>query len=187
MHIITGLLFAGLMGKKKGGLSPLMPRWSAGPLRTVHALPGRVRFVASPLEGNEKARSVLMEKLPRIEGVESVEVNPVSGSVLIRFQDDLVKPELLFAALVRLLGLEAELDKPPESVLSRELRVVGDSLNRAVHAKTGGLLDLWSAVLILLAAVGTRKLIQQGMGAFPAGFTLVWWAANDLLRGKHPK
>jgi copper chaperone CopZ len=187
MHVITGLIFAGLMGRKKDGARSLTPKWYAGPLQTVHAIPGRVRFVASPLEGNQKAGSILKEKLLVIEGVESVEVNPISGSVLIHYQESSVKPELLFAALVRLLGLEKELEKPPQSILSRELRIAGDSLNRAVHEKTGGLLDLWTAVLILLAGVGARKLIQQGMGAFPAGFTLVWWAANDLLRGKHPK
>ena len=184
MHIITGLIVAGLLGRKKDGTKPFMPRWSAGPLQTVHVIPGRIRFVTSLIEANEKARSAILEKFPLIDGVESVEVNTVSGSILIHYQEESVQPELLFAALVRVLGLEKELEKPPQSIISKELQLAGDSINRAFHEKTGGLLDFWTVALILLAVVGVRRVILQGMGAFPAGFTLLWWAANDLLKEK---
>ena len=116
-----------------------------------------------------------------MRGVDSVEVNRATGSVLITYREGEVTPELLFAAVVRLLGLDEEVKRPPLPAITREIRGVMDSLNRAVYARTGGLLDLWSAMLILLAAVGIRKLATEGSRAIPAGGALLWWAANSLL------
>ena len=53
-----------------------------------------------------------------------------------------------------------------------------------VYDRTGGLIDLWSAGLILLAAIGVQRLLVQGMRAFPAGLTLVWWGLASLLGGR---
>jgi hypothetical protein len=64
------------------------------------------------------------------------------------------------------------------------LREILGSVNRVVYDRTGGLLDLWSAALILLTAVGVQKLLVQGMRAFPAGLTLVWWGLASLLGGR---
>jgi hypothetical protein len=101
--------------------------------------------------------------------------------VLIVYREDEVRPELLFAAVVRLLNLDAELQRTPQPAVTRELREILGSVNRMVYDRTGGLVDLWSAGLILLAAIGIRKLWTQGMGAFPAGLTLVWWGLASLL------
>jgi hypothetical protein len=50
-----------------------------------------------------------------------------------------------------------------------------------VYDRTSGVLDFSSALLILMAAVGLSKVIQQGAAAMPTGFTLVWWGAHQLL------
>jgi hypothetical protein len=92
-----------------------------------------------------------------------------------------VRPELLFAAIVRLLDLEKELEQTPRPIVVRELRAVVDSLNRAVYERTSGILDFSSALLILMAAVGVSKIMAQGSVAMPAGFTLVWWGLHQLL------
>ena len=36
----------------------------------------------------------------------------------------------------------------------------------------------------VLAAVGIRRVWTQGMQAFPAGLTLVWWGLASLLGGR---
>lgn len=179
MHLVTGMLLAALVGRKQR--PSLVPMLRTGPVQTVHLLPGRVRFrVPSLVEARSEAAN-LRERLRGIEGVREVEVNPASGSVLICYRESLVRPELLFAATVRLLGLDKELEQTPRPLVTRKLRAVLDSLNRIVYDRTSGVLDFSSALLILLAAIGVRKMLQPGAAALPAGFTLLWWGAHQLL------
>lgn len=179
MHLITGMLLAALAGKRSGTKSSFLPRHT-GPVRLQHELPGRIRFRVPSLRGNLAAVQLVREKLPTLDGVESVQANAVTGSVLIAYQEDQVNPGLLFTALVRLLGLDAEYQRPPSSVIHRELGAMGSSLNRAVHERTAGILDLRTAMLIGLAAFGIKELVSKGSGALPAGFTLLWWAMNGF-------
>ena len=134
--------------------------------------------------GKQRGAALLQEKLPAIRGVQSVTLNPATGSVLIVYREEQVRPELLFAAVVRLMGLDTELKRTPEPVVTRELREILGSVNRMVYDQTGGLIDLWSAGLILLTAIGIQRLLAQGMRAFPAGLTLVWWGMVSLLGGR---
>jgi hypothetical protein len=184
MHILTGFLLAGLLGKNKLRRRTLMPMLRTGPVQTAHWMPGRMRLRVPSLAENGAGTAQIQEKLPTIQGVQSVRLNPATGSVLIVYHEDQVRPELLFAAVVRLMNLDAELKRMPQPVVTRELREILGSVNRMVYDRTGGLLDLWSAALILLAAIGVRKLFAQGAGAFPAGLTLVWWGLASLLGGR---
>jgi copper chaperone CopZ len=133
------------------------------------------------LAENGAGAARVREKLPAIQGVQSVRLNPATGSVLIVYRDGEVRPELLFAAVVRLMDLDAELKRTPPPIITRELREILGSVNRMVYDRTGGLVDLWSAGLILLAGIGIQRLFVQGMRAFPAGLTLVWWGLASLL------
>jgi len=186
MHIITGLLFAGLAKMKKSRQANprvRVPRFTTGPVQTTHALPGRLRFRVPSLTTDESGRVMVRERISRIEGVESVDVTPASGSVLIRYRETELEAELLFAALVRLLGLDGEMEARRQPVIPRELGLLAESMNRAVYEKTGGLIDLWTAVLIVLAGTGIRNMVRDPARAFPAGFTLVWWGLNSLRKG----
>jgi hypothetical protein len=181
MHILTGFLLAGLLGKNKFRRRTLMPMLRTGPVQTAHWLPGRVRLRVPSLAENGTGAARMREKLPAIQGVQSVQLNPATGSVLIEYRDGEVRPELLFAAVVRLMNLDNELKRLPQPIVTRELRELLGSVNRMVYDRTGGLVDLWSAGLILLAAIGIQRLFVQGMRAFPAGLTLVWWGLASLL------
>ena len=181
MHILTGFLLAGLLGKNKFRRRTLMPMFRTGPVQTAHFVPGRVRLRVPSLAENCAGAALVREKLPTIEGVQSVKLNPATGSVLIVYREDEVRPELLFAAVVRLMDLDAELKRTPPPIITRELREILGSVNRMVYDRTGGLVDLWSAGLILLAGIGIQRLFVQGMRAFPAGLTLVWWGLASLL------
>ena len=147
-------------------------------------MPGRVRLRVPSLAENGVGAAMMREKLLTIRGVQSVRLDPATGSVLIVYREDEVRPELLFAAVVRLMNLDAELKRTPQPVVTRELKEILGSLNRMVYDRTGGLIDLWSAGLILLAAIGVKKLLAQGTAAFPAGLTLVWWGLATLLGGR---
>jgi len=179
MHIITGMLIAGLLGKGKS--ASLLPMLQSGPVQTAHATRGRVRFRVPSLSGNLTDSDLVREKLPTLRGVESVDVNPTTGSVLVRYREDQIRPDLLFAAIVRLLGVEEELVQTPPPAVVKELRSMMDSLNRVVYDRTGGLLDFSSTLLIALAAAGITKLFADGKNAMPAGFTMLGWGLHQLL------
>ena len=111
MHILTGFLLAGLLGKNKFRRRTLMPMLRTGPVQTVHWMPGRVRFRVPSLAENAEGAAMVRKKLPTMQGVRSVKLDPATGSVLIAYREDQVQPELLFAAVVRLMNLEAELKR----------------------------------------------------------------------------
>jgi hypothetical protein len=191
MHILTGLLITRLLGlKKKGNEDDKAPQ-SGSPLlgapsiiSVVHALPGRTRYRVPSLVGRVETAARLGDALGQIEAIRRVDVSPATGSVLLEFDENRVESDMLAAALIRMLGLERELKKDVEPVAVAELKEFTRSLNRAFFEKTGGVLDLRSALFIALAVAGVQKLAKQGASALPAGFTLLWWAGHGLLGGK---
>jgi hypothetical protein len=179
MHVLTGFLLAGLFGKQQA--ANLLAGLQNGPVCVAHAVPGRIRFRVKGLADEPNHAALLREKLTGIEGVKQVAVTPASGSVLIQYREKVVQPDLLFAAVVRLLGLDAEFSRTPPPAVVRELQHVLDSLNRVVYDRTNGLLDFNSVVIIILAGLGIKKLVLNESAALPAGATLLWWAVSRLL------
>lgn len=155
-----------------------------GPINTMSNLPGRVRFRCDKLIGNTDAGTILTENLTKIPGVGSVEVNIISGSALILYDTQGLSPELLFTAMLKLLGLEDEFLRTPQPTLAREINAMGNSLNRAVYDLTGGVTDLWTTMFIVFALVGISKLRKDRVAAFPGGVTLLWWVYNSVIKDK---
>jgi len=183
MHIITGLLLSMLMkGGKESKKPPLLQ--TSWPIQTVHLLPGRVRFRIPLMMNKEEELKAASSQIAKINGVKWIESNKITGSVLINYDHSVIQADLLFAALIRLLGLENELQKAPASYLSTEIRTVFDSLNHAVFSKTNGILDLYTAIPILLATLGVSQIIKNKANIFPTGLTLIWWAYNSLVSNK---
>ena len=129
MHLVTGLLLAGLLGKKRRRRT-LLPMLRTGPVQTAHWMPGRVRFRVPSLAEDTAGAALVRQKLPTLPGVQSVELRPATGSVLIAYRQEEVRPELLFAAVVRLLNLDAELRRMPQPIVTRELKEILGSANR---------------------------------------------------------
>jgi hypothetical protein len=80
------MVIAALLGKSPKGQGKrrgLLPSFVGGPVEVSHHLPGRVRFRAQSLVGDQSAKGVLEERLARVEGVAAVRADTRSGSVLI--------------------------------------------------------------------------------------------------------
>ena len=182
MHLITGAIIAAVLGNKSKEQNTGSPILSIrGPINTSHLLPGRVRFHIPSLKNNDIQITQLGEQLPKISGISSLHIDDHTGSVLIHFDQSTIKAELLAAALIRLLGLEKELEKTPEATIPREIREMGRSLNKAVYDKTGGLLDLWTAIPLLLLVAGGRQIFTERNLTMPTAMTLLWWGDNSLF------
>jgi hypothetical protein len=182
VHILAGLLVAGLSGFRKGVHSAREnpPRTFTGPVQTAHSIPGRIRFLVPSLRGNQSGREMLMNRLPHVRGVRKVQVNVISGSVLVNYEEGTVSPRLLFAAVVRLLRLDEELYDTPPSLIKRELREVLHSLNLAVYDRTYGTTDLWTGLSCIFGFYGLIQLLSDGSDALSEGGNLLMWALNDL-------
>jgi copper chaperone CopZ len=180
MHIITGILLSMLMkGGKESKKPPLLQtKW---PIRTLHLLPGRVRFQVPLMVGRDEELKAATTQIAKIKGVKWVDSNKITSTVLIYFEENIIQADLLFAALIRLLGLDDELQKAPASYLNSEIRSVFESLNQAVYSKTNGIIDLYTAIPLLLAALGVSQIIKNKSNIFPTGMTLIWWAYNSLI------
>lgn len=185
MHLITGFILAALAGRGQKDDNTL-PGMTRGPLRVSHSLPGRMRLRAEVLRNNVSAKDLVETKLQALEAVDAVSVNTITGSVLVSYKEKELEPGLLFAVLVRVLGLEKEFEKPPKPIIANELKEMADSLNRFVYDKTNGIVDLWTVLFLLIAGQGIRELYAGGKRAIPPGFTLLWWASHGLLREKRP-
>jgi hypothetical protein len=151
------------------------------PIRTVHLLPGRVRFQIPLMVGKEDHLKAATTQVAKISGVKWVDYNRISGSVLIYFEEGVIQADLLFTALIRLLGLEDELQKTPPSFLYTEIRSVIESLNQAIYSKTNGTIDLYTSLPIMLAILGISQIIKKRSNIFPTGLTLLWWAYTSLI------
>jgi len=177
MHLVTAALLSVFLGRKRGGGPDHLPNF-AGVMESVHVLPGRVRLRAPVLIGQPAAAGQLQKTFARLEGVRAVEVNSLSGSLLVHFDPDRVKPEMLMGAAIRLLGLEKDIHRPPRSYVGEGIRQVGESLNRAVHDQTGGIIDLWTSVTLMLVAIGIRHAVT---GNSQLGSQRLWWAYLSMF------
>jgi hypothetical protein len=185
MHLITGMVLSLLASRRFGGTNsqtPFTPLLrSKGPVETVHLMKGRVRFRVPKLEGSKENGAFVEENLAKLPGVRSVETNHLNGSVLICFDEEDLSADLLFTALIKMLGLEKELEAAPRAVLVREAEEVGRTLNKSIYDTTGGMVDLRTAMLFFLLYLGVRKVLSERGNALPPGFTMLWWAGT-LLR-----
>jgi hypothetical protein len=154
-----------------------------GPVETVCNLPGRVRFRTQAVVGNESARNTLTENLTKLPFVHAVEVNLISGSILIQYAGGKLTPDVLLVAVLKLLDLEEQFLNPGPVRLQEELSAVGKSLNRGLHAYTAGWIDLRFLITVGFILMGVYKVRQEGfVASIPTGLTLLWWAYTSFPR-----
>jgi hypothetical protein len=125
--------------------------------------------------------------MSRADGIESVNVSRITGSALLFFDRSKVEAAVVFGAVLKVLGLESEVEKTPDAFFAKGINNGAEALNRALYEKSGGLVDLWTAIPIALAALGIYKLSKPGGFNVPGGFTLLWWAYMQLFRGEGSK
>jgi hypothetical protein len=176
MHLITTAVLTALLGRKRSVGHDGLPSF-VGVMETAHVLPGRLRLRVPVLIGQRGAADQLQKSLARLDGIRAVEVSSVSGSLLVHFATDRVKPDMLMGAAIRLLGLERDIQRPPPSYIGQGIRQAGESLNHAIHEQSGGMIDLWTSIALLLVVQGIRQLAAGNQFGWP----LLWWAYRSMF------
>lgn len=151
----------------------------------AHAIPGRRRYYAAVLQGNEVLAAQMKERLLAEDGVDGVEINPVTGSLLLFYHGT-------EAALDRLMEEAAWSFAPPSAAslrfsgeeglaaVGQNLRRMTGDLNQRLKTATHGWLDLPSLFSFLFLIRGVQKMLL--LKQVPSGPQLLWWAFS-LLRG----
>ena len=181
---------------------------AAQAIQVVHLLPGRVRVKLSGLKGNTALAREVQHTLVAIDGIQHVEVSPITGSVLVLYDPSMAASFTLeslnaeavssLTALADALGLSLEdidLDE-----LQRWLHatrngtrpgIPGDlesgvgawfsSVQAGVAQTTSGLGDLRTLIPLTLCFLGFRSLLLTEPLTFPSWYDYLWFAFGTYV------
>ena len=183
MHMVVGFLLASML-KRKGIKTSTLPS-IVGKIEIAHAIPGRIRYSAPIIENSDRSVQLQIEnKLKDIDGIDSVRVNPVSGSMILTYDNAIIKDYVAHSIVLKLLGLEKELDHPPQSTLLRELKLFSRGLDYQIHKSSAGLLDLKTSLTMALVSIALYRIIILQDRSIPSGINLLWWSYVMVKNGK---
>ena len=186
----------GMAQGASGSLAVSTPTMPAFALKS--AVPGRRRYYAAALQGNEELAKLLEKNLGRIAFIDSVKASSVTGSLLVCYTGDEEAVDSLMADLGKRVfgvksaklgfnlpqGLSALL---PAAGLTQPLAELGASIRRTagaanvwLHEKTHGWLDFPSVFALGFIVRGLRKILLYEQR--PSGPQMLWWAFS-ILKG----
>jgi hypothetical protein len=159
-------------------------------VRVVHAIPGRVRLKVTGVKDNPGLAAALEERLLGVEGIHRVEVNPVTGSILLLY-DPREREEVGQTLQPLFPGLELEEYQPggasgatngsgPPAPVGRRISGLFGSLNTGVSRVTGGI-DLKVLLPVTLFLLGVRSLIVSDKLRVPMWYDLIWFSFGTFL------
>ena len=172
--------------------APAMPAFAL-----KSAVPGRRRYYAAALQGNEELAKLLEKNLGRIAFIDSVKASSVTGSLLVCYTGDEGAVDRLMADLgKRVFGATEHAgfnlpqglsDLLPAAGFTQPLAELGASIRRTAGAanvwlreKTRGWLDFPSVFALGFIVRGLRKILLYEQR--PSGPQMLWWAFS-ILKG----
>ena len=160
MHLLTGFIVAALAKLRQVATSKDSSqrlKQVSGELRCEHVLPGRMRLRAAEAVYRKETFNKLTQQLETADNIKMVTTSFLTGSILIEYDDKTLDPELLYAIVYKLLGLE---NKEVDSHSSAGANRVFKSLDNAMLSATGGLIDFRSSALIGIGIYVAYKLLK---------------------------
>ncbi|MBF0557823.1 MAG: hypothetical protein HQL08_03475 [Nitrospirae bacterium] len=144
-----------------------------------HTTTGRFRVKVPSRKGDAAYFSSVREHFAHFEGVEQVEINVMTSSVLIYCSD--LKAVAAFAeekALFRLRIL-----RPLKASMAGNFTNAFSDFDKRVKRLTGDELDVPGIAFLTLLGFGIYE-IGRGNFAAPAWYTAFWYALNIFLKSK---
>ena len=176
MHLIAGALLSLLLsGKKNDSHLSIMEK----DMVVSHNLPGRIRIYSHKMK-NTSVGLAMEKELIKVDGIDQVISNAVTGSLLIIYNHQQIKSDLLSAAVYQLLGFNSDKQKQQESSLYKELYAANQAINHALMEKSNRALDMKTIIAGTFFVLGVRELMKNKSLGMPASITLFYWAYNTL-------
>ena len=159
----------------------------------MQSLPGRRRYRVSKL--SPELAKLLEEQLVKLSYVQSVQANPVSGSILLVFDEAYeADVEQLAQWLERKFfgGVAGKISRGFDKMaamasseahagsITRSIRNTARAFSQWIKDHTCGWFDMSSLASLLFLLRGLRKMMLTKQ--YPSGSQMLWWAVT-LMRG----
>jgi hypothetical protein len=149
----------------------------------THCSANRLRIRVPAHKGDKTFFSVLKERLQSYPGIEKLEINPLTGSLLLHHRMDL-KAFTEHAARQRMFALNPA--RVASVTLQQRLLQPLHEVNRTLQKLTGGEIDLGSIAFVGLVGMGIYQ-ISRGNFKAPAWYTAFWYATNLASKAQPPE
>ncbi|HEX2923761.1 MAG TPA: hypothetical protein VHS28_07030 [Chloroflexota bacterium] len=160
----------------------------------VHAVPGRMRIRLSRKHRSTEIMRALAQALSSVDGVRQVQSNPISGSVLLLYDPEVLGVESVLPA-ARAAGLD--IVEPGSSLAADDpispaalgINTAFGRLDSTVAKLTGGFIDAKTLVPLGFIAAAARRVATSGASLDNIPWhTLLWYAfgvftSYNLKRG----
>ncbi len=146
--------------------------------RISHSISGRLRIKIPSKKGDNGYFESLEQNLSGCDGVQRVEANAVTASVLLLHDAD-IKGISRFAQENRLFRVEILTRKP--TPLANRMRSRFEDFDRRIKNLTDSQLDLPGAVFFSLLSLSIYQ-IARGNFYAPAWYTSLWYALNIVFK-----
>jgi hypothetical protein len=145
-----------------------------------HQSPGRLRLRIPSKKGDGLFFQSLKDQLSTLSGVERIDVNPITGSILLIHSIDAEK----IAQFARGKGLfEIQSGSENASSLHREVTKAFNILDGRALGFTEGGINLGALASLALIAAGTYQIFRGNFAAIP-WYTAYWYGLNLFLKSK---
>ncbi|MGA2192354.1 MAG: HMA2 domain-containing protein [Nitrospirota bacterium] len=165
--------------KKAAAVAVALPKAHVG-----HTSKGRIRFKVPSKKGDARFFVSVKEKLEKSDKVATIEVNPVTGSILVTHNtddDSIIK--LAEAGKTFKVDIINKPGRPKHPPVSRDMLHGFKGLDEKLKSATGGELDLPSVAFLTLLGIGIYQIIKGNFAA-PAWYTAFWYALNIFLKAQ---
>lgn len=158
----------------------------------IHRSPGRVRLRMRWLREQPDVARRLVEEVTEVDGVVEVQLRPLTGSFLCRFDPAIVDEERLGALVLRITGaprLTIPGQETPEEIsalleesvrrgseLSRALAQSAKSLDFAILRASEGEVSLGTLLSLVFLAAAVTKGSRTERLQLPEWYQLAWWS-----------
>lgn len=151
----------------------------------THMTAGRLRIKIPSKKGERSYFSSLQERFSGLPGVQKIEVNPLTGSVLVRHSLSVKELDLKVLSGYTEAGGLFKLGAPngAEKPVSNKINGTFRRADEKVREFTKGELDLSTAAVLGLLGVGVVQMVR-GKTAAPAWHVAFWYAFNIFLNNQ---
>ncbi|ORT99665.1 hypothetical protein D081_1815 [Anaerovibrio sp. JC8] len=156
----------------------------------VSKLPGRRRYRIASLINNSALSAMLEKKLKEEKHISRVEVNSLTGSVLLIHSMDEGALDLLMERVKNRIMPQSSYCGCGQGNWGRNPVLyaanwhnTANSINNQVRSLTYGWFDLPTLLSVFFLIRGLRKMLLYGQR--PSGPTMVWWALHMMKGRKH--
>lgn len=153
-----------------------------GIIQVKHYQLGRLRLQTEVLKDNKELEKEFLNNMYQLEGINSVEVNSITGSILIYFEEKIIESSFLYLVVLKLLHLDEKALKNKPGKIKVLFKQMFEAADIAVYNQSKGYLDLRTLVSGVFIFYGIKKFRE--IPEFPKGITLLWWAFSLLSEGK---